>query len=167
VTVMFAYGSNLCVAQMALRCPAARPLGRMVLRDWRLVFRGVADIVPEHGAVCHGGVWRISPACEYELDRYEGVSRGLYRREYIPIKPTALGEVDMLVYLMNSTGVFPPSKDYLSVIREGYRDFGMKRAARAVLAEAVRAAWADKAPSHIERQRYRRDGRPGLAEGGV
>jgi gamma-glutamylcyclotransferase (GGCT)/AIG2-like uncharacterized protein YtfP len=164
MTLMFAYGSNLNLEQMEHRCPDAQAIGRLKLDGWRLVFRGVADVIREDGAVCYGGVWRITPRCERALDVYEGISSGMYRKEYIPIKPTPEGEREMLVYVMNSTGIMPPSAYYLDVIREGYRDFGMPRAARAALNRALAESWDDKSPSHIERQRYRRNGRPRLAQ---
>lgn len=161
--LMFAYGSNLNVDQMARRCPAAEPIGRLKLQDWRLVFRGVADVIPEPGAVCYGGVWRITPACEEALDRYEGVDSGLYTREWIPIKPGKHGETAMLVYCMTSTGIMPPSAGYLQCIKDGYRDFAMPPAAWGLLKDAVRTSHDDKAPTHLERQRRMRTGRPAFA----
>lgn len=163
MTLMFAYGSNLNLSQMAKRCPAAVPIGRLKLNGWKLVFRGVADVIREDGATCWGGVWRITPRCEQALDVYEGVRSGMYRREWIPVKKTPQGETEMLVYVMNSTGIMPPSQYYLDVIRDGYHDFRMPRAARMALNRAVQESFDDKAPSHIERQRYRRNGRPRLA----
>lgn len=162
-SLMFAYGSNLNVEQMARRCPDAEPLGRLRLKGWQLVFRGVADVIREDGAICYGGVWRITPRCEVALDAYEGIGSGMYRKEYIRIKPTKLGETEMLVYVMNSTGIMPPSRYYLNVIKQGYRDHSMPKGAFNLLDEAVRDSWDDKAPSHIERQRTRRTGRPQLA----
>jgi hypothetical protein len=165
MTVMFAYGSNLNLAQMARRCPAAVPLGRWRLADWRLVFRGVADCIPEPGAVCYGGVWRITPRCEHALDAYEGIGSGMYAKTYIPIKRTPQGETELLIYTMNSTGIMPPSESYYDVIKRGYRDFRMPRAAHKLLREALEESWDDKAPTFRERQRYRRNGRPTLAGG--
>lgn len=162
-TLYYAFGSNLHKGQMARRCPAAVSLGRLKLPGWRLVFRGVADCIPEEGAYCWGGVWRITPACEEALDDYEGVQHGLYRKEYIPIKRTADGQTRMLIYCMNSNGIMPPSQGYLDVIQEGYFDHKMPKAAHAALDQAVRDSWDDKAPSWIERQRYRRKGCPALA----
>ena len=43
------YGSNLNRTQMQERCPDANIVTTKVLKGWRLCFRGVADIVPEHG----------------------------------------------------------------------------------------------------------------------
>lgn len=159
----YAYGSNLDVQQMAHRCPNAKPLGRFRLKGWRLVFRGVADCIEEPGAVCYGGIWRITPHCEYALDIYEGVSGGLYRKHYIPVKETDHGETEMLIYTMSSTGIMPPSQSYLGTIRRGYRDFAMPRAAYRILDEAVCTSWDDKAPTHAERRRRRRNGNQPLA----
>ena len=48
---IFAYGSNLDVLQMQSRCPESTPVGSAYFPNWKLVFRGVADIVPEEGAM--------------------------------------------------------------------------------------------------------------------
>ena len=154
----FAYGSNLNKANMRRRCPRALPVGRFMLDDARLVFRGVADCIYEPGATCPGALWRITEECEHALDCYEGWPR-LYRKEYVPVTKFG-GETTIMLYVMNSTGIMPPSQGYLDTIRQGYRDFGMKQAP---LDAAVKASWDDKAPSHVERQRHRRKGRPVLA----
>ena len=35
-----AYGSNLNLKQMAMRCPTAKVVGRAMLKDYQLTFRG-------------------------------------------------------------------------------------------------------------------------------
>ncbi len=35
-----AYGSNLNLAQMAVRCPSAKIYARGILNNWELIFRG-------------------------------------------------------------------------------------------------------------------------------
>jgi hypothetical protein len=136
----FAYGSNLNIKQMKSRCPAAQPLRRFKVADARLVFRSFADCVHEPGAVCHGGVWRITPQCEAALDIYEELVSGLYRKERIELSEPIEGEGELMLYLMNSTGIMPPSLSYLDVIRQGYRDFELPIAA---LDDAVRRASQD------------------------
>ena len=164
MTLMFAYGSNLNLAEMAKRCPDAVPLGHIRLDGWKLVFRGVADVIREDGAVCYGGVWRITPECERTLDVYEGVGSGVYRKEYIPSKPTPLGETEILVYTMTSTGIMPPSKCYYEVIKEGYRNFCMPTEAFADLERALCESHDNKALTHVERRRRMRTGHPAFAE---
>lgn len=156
----FAYGSNLNKAHMRVRCPGARSLGRFKLKDHKLVFRGVADCIKSPGDVIPGAVWLITPECEESLDRYEGIAGGHYRKEYLTVKSGIDGEDTMMYYAMNSTGIYPPSAGYLETILQGYRDHKLKSAP---LREAVDASWDDKHPSHLERQRYKRNGRPRLA----
>lgn len=158
----FAYGSNLNLQQMSHRCPGADPLGPIMLKGWRLVFRGVADVVPDPKASCPGGIWRITEDDERRLDTYEGVAGGLYRKEYIPIKAFE-GADCVLVYVMNSTGIYPPSEGYLQGIEDGYRDFHMGRGAWTKLNAALRDSWDDKKPTDKERRRFQRVGQPRLA----
>jgi hypothetical protein len=161
MTLYFAYGSNLNKRQMKIRCPAAKPICAFLLHDARLVFRGVADVIYEEGSVCPGAIWKITPACEEELDRYEGIRHGSYRKVYFDLEKPIRGEKTVMVYVMNSEGIMPPPGHYLDGIREGYRDFRLNQKP---LNDAVEASHDKKNPSHIERQRHRRNGRPALAE---
>lgn len=161
-TLYLAYGSNLNVEQMAHRCPGATPVRNLMLKNWRLVFRGVADVEPYTGGTVPCGVWRITEDDERRLDTYEGVRGGLYRKVYLPIK-TFEGQTCILMYVMNSDGIFPPSTGYLEGIEEGYKHFRMDSKARRLLDQAVQDAWDDKRPSDRERARYSRTGFPKLA----
>lgn len=67
-----AYGSNLSVEQMAVRCPDAKVAGMAVLKDWKLAFKVHATIEPCGGRVVPVLVWEISGKDEKNLDRYEG-----------------------------------------------------------------------------------------------
>ena len=161
MTLYFAYGSNMNKAQMRVRCPGARPIGAYHLNDALLVFRGVANVIPDKGSRVYGAIWKITPECEVALDRYEGVSHGMYRKVYVDLAKPIGGEVEMMLYVMNSEGIMPPSQGYLAGIREGYRDFGLSTKP---LDAAVEASYKYNNPSHIERNRHRRNGRPQLAE---
>jgi gamma-glutamylcyclotransferase (GGCT)/AIG2-like uncharacterized protein YtfP len=163
MSLYFAYGSNLSKVQMHCRCPDAVPVGSLTLEDWKLVFRAVADVAASPGDTVHGAVWKLSPSDEATLDQFEGIAKGTYRKVYIPIEPFDFAgdhHEDMLVYVMNSNGIMPPTISYLRTIRDGYRDFALPMAA---LDDAVERSHDDKAPSHIERQRRMRAGRPPLA----
>lgn len=159
MTLYFAYGSNLNIEQMKRRCPNAKPLGSYVLSDSRLVFRGVADCIFEEGAECQGAVYQLTPECEKALDGYEGIEAGTYRKEHIPLTEPFEGEQELLVYVMNSDGIFPPSQRYLDLIIKGYKDFELPLEE---LRKAVRHSWKNKKPSWRERRRDRRDGHPKL-----
>lgn len=119
MTIYLAYGSNLNKAQMAMRCPDATPLQVIMLPDYRLVFKGVADIIPAKGWKVPVAMWRITEKCEKALDRYEGYPT-LYRKEFFENKET--GDVYM-AYVMNNHGLAMPSLHYVKAIAQGYEDF--------------------------------------------
>jgi gamma-glutamylcyclotransferase (GGCT)/AIG2-like uncharacterized protein YtfP len=129
-----AYGSNMNLEQMALRCPTARVIGTSQLTGHRLLFRGghtnaVATVEPCKGKAVPVLVWEIAPADEDALDRYEGFPF-LYRKENVKIKldgePTTV-----MVYIMNvemPAGRYrplgKPNPYYYTTILEGYKDAG-------------------------------------------
>ena len=98
-----AYGSNLSVEQMALRCPDATIIGTGRIRDYKLVFRFHADIEKSKGSYVPVLVWKISKADEKRLDIYEGVSSGYYHQEKVKVlmDKTPMDKTPMNQALMN------------------------------------------------------------------
>ena len=78
----FAYGSNLWLEQMAVRCPASTYIGRAVLPDyhWQINERGFANITSCSGSTVHGLVYELGGGDEARLDRCEGVGSGAYTK---------------------------------------------------------------------------------------
>ncbi|MBI2388661.1 MAG: gamma-glutamylcyclotransferase [Deltaproteobacteria bacterium] len=77
----FAYGSNLDRAQMRERCPDATPVGRAVLRGYRIAFAGasrrwdgagVATLLPARARTVSGVLYALSEESLAVLDRFEG-----------------------------------------------------------------------------------------------
>ena len=107
----FAYGSNMNLGQMRFRCPDAEVVGNVRLEDYRLAFRGrapgngVATVLPEKGSYVDGVLWKITEACEKNLDFYEGFPN-FYGKETIQVKDQAGTAREVFVYTMNS-----PHKD--------------------------------------------------------
>ena len=112
-----AYGSNLNLSQMAFRCPDAKQLGSLYIPNWKLVFRGVADIEQSRNSDDRlpVGLWEITKQCEQALDLYEGYPN-LYDKINI---------MGMMTYTMNRNNISPPSRAYFHSILEGYKDFGL------------------------------------------
>jgi hypothetical protein len=155
----WAYGSNLNVRQMRVRCPRAEKFERLYMADGALVFRGVADVEGREGSTVAGGLWKITADCERALDTYEGVGAGFYVKRYVTLR--VAGEVqECLFYKMRERGIFPPSEMYLASIAEGYEDFGLDVD---LLKAAVEQSWSDKDKTPDMRRRYRRKGQPSLA----
>jgi hypothetical protein len=152
-----AYGSNLSKAQMRRRCPNARPLGKFMLARARLVFRCVADLeyAPNEKTPC--GLWMLNRDDERVLDLYEGLPGGIYfKTEEIELEYAGRRRKS-LIYLMNCSGVYPPSQQYADTIRRGYRDFGLDER---YLDNAITRSFAEKSPDDfiIERRARQRSG---------
>ena len=129
-----AYGSNLNIRQMMLRCPTARVIGTSELKDYRLKFKGsktgsYLTVEPEAGCTVPVAAWEVSKLDELALDRYEGYPDFYYKKELtLPIKGIKTGKVrtrKVFVYIMHeerSLGI--PSTFYMRTCAEGYRSFG-------------------------------------------
>ena len=124
-----AYGSNLSVEQMAVRCPDAKIAGMAALKDWKLVFKVHADIEPCEGRVVPVLVWEISRDDERNLDLYEGFP-SYYVKKDMEITVTDFDgncprKVTAMVYIMNGRhGLRRPMRGYYEVLKEGYERFG-------------------------------------------
>ena len=128
-----AYGSNLSVDQMALRCPEAKIVGKAALKDWRLCFKVHADIEPRKGCEVPVLIWEISQEDEKHLDLYEGYPR-YYIKKDIEAEMTDLDgknprNVKAMAYVMTEGhGLRIPMRAYYEVLDEGYRRFGFDTA---------------------------------------
>lgn len=129
-----AYGSNLNVRQMRFRCPTALVVGRGVIKDYRLLFKGsktgsFLTIEKAKGYEVPVAVWKVDEACEESLDRYEGYPSFYYKKEieidFKSIKKGLPHHSKAFVYIMHEErelGI--PSRSYVEVCLEGYRTFG-------------------------------------------
>jgi len=97
----FAYGSNLYPPQMQARCPGAQALTRGMLENWQLILtkRGTANIISKPGALVHGGLWKFQPHHVAIMDRWEGVSSGVYRKAWLPVRTADGGLKTALTYV--------------------------------------------------------------------
>jgi phage replication-related protein YjqB (UPF0714/DUF867 family) len=121
----FAYGSNLCVRQMAQRCPTAtnpRP-ALLANHDWLINVRGVATVEPFHGSQVHGVVWQLTDHDLRVLDSAEGVPVR-YRRDRLTVH-TDDGPSDAWVYIDHRVDPGPPRPGYLERIIDGAVHHGL------------------------------------------
>ncbi|WP_322859444.1 poly-gamma-glutamate hydrolase family protein [Mycobacterium europaeum] len=121
----FAYGSNLCVKQMALRCPDAADPRPAVLsdHDWLINQRGVATVEPCAGNQVYGVVWQISDGDLATLDSAEGVPVR-YRRDRLTVH-TDGGPAPAWVYIDHRVTPGPPRPGYLPKIIDGAVQHGL------------------------------------------
>ena len=128
-----AYGSNLNVRQMALRCPTAKPVGTAVIEDYELLFKGsktgsYLTIEPKAGAEVPVAVWSVELADEERLDVYEGFPAFYYKTEFdLPVNYFSGKKVvrKAFVYIMHEERPLGlPSGSYVRTCLEGYSNFG-------------------------------------------
>jgi len=121
----FAYGSNLCVDQMAQRCPGARDPLQAVLadHDWLINERGVATVQPFAGNTVHGVLWRVDDHDLAMLDSAEGVPVR-YRRERLTVQ-TVTGAALAWVYIDHRVEPGQPRPGYLERVIDGAVHHGL------------------------------------------
>lgn len=121
----FAYGSNLCVQQMARRCPGATdPQPAMLAdHDWLINERGVATVEPFTGSRVHGVLWWLTDQDLATLDSAEGVPVR-YRRDRLTVQ-TDTGSSPAWVYVDHRVEPGPPRPGYLERIIDGARHHGL------------------------------------------
>lgn len=129
-----AYGSNLNIEQMRSRCPSATVAGVSAIPDYQLLFKGsqtgaYLTIEPHKGGCVPVAVWKVTPADERSLDRYEGCPRFYYKTEMdLPVFHVdggSVASVSAFVYIMQEDrlpGI--PMQYYVDTCLAGYRAFG-------------------------------------------
>ena len=128
-----AYGSNLNVRQMKLRCPTARVVGTAEIKNYELLFKGsqtgsYLTIEPKKGGIVPVAVWEVQEQDVRLLDRYEGWPRFYYKKDmeirYKGIRTGRHRTVTAFVYIMHEDReIGIPSNRYISTCIEGYNDF--------------------------------------------
>tara|TARA_B100000945_G_C20404497_1_gene609248 strand:+ start:738 stop:1163 length:426 start_codon:yes stop_codon:yes gene_type:complete len=123
----FAFGSNLHHKQMRKRCSDSKYIGCYRLKGYKLVFRnfyfggGVADVQKKKNSHVLGAIYKISKKDEKKLDVYED-----YPKTYVKKYFTLFGKKVMFYYMPKKTKCVPPSKRYINIIIQGYKDCGYR-----------------------------------------
>jgi gamma-glutamylcyclotransferase len=129
----FAYASNLSKEQMRERCPTARPVSAATLHHYRLVFSGwsrqrrggVATIQPFRGEKVAGAVYELAEEDMKRLDRYQDCPAS-YSRINVKVNNDFGELIEAVTYIRaRRAEEAPPSKEYLALIQQGYRDWGI------------------------------------------
>src|SRR5574344_261705 len=91
-----AYGSNLNIRQMRMRCPSARIIGTSKIQDYALLFKSsrtgsYLTIEPKDGNSVPVAIWSVTKEDEDAIDRDEGFPPFYYKKEMeLPIKDQLL-----------------------------------------------------------------------------
>lgn len=133
----FAYGSNLSPAWIKDRCPSSKFLGVAVLKDYEIKFLypstswppgGAADIVAKEGSETWGVLYTMNESDLGELDKYEDVEKGGYRRIELELE-TTLGPEKAFVYEVVSKleKELAPERGYAELVLNGALAHGLPR----------------------------------------
>jgi len=143
-TLYFAYGSNMHEPQFKERCPSSFFLCRATLPEHRFVIttRGYASVVPNAGVTAHGVLCAITEMDEWELDRREGVTENIYRRERLPVVTEFGHAIPALLYIDHVKEPGVPKDGYLEKILSGAKSHHLPPS---YIAEIK--GWAKKRPS--------------------
>ena len=126
----FAYASNLNRKQMTERCPDARPLFKATLPNYKLIFAdwsrqlkgGKATIIHFRGDKVPGAVYEVTDLCLNRLDKHEPG----YNRIRVNVFDEDGEQTEAITYIKGGQPKEDkPSQEYLSLIQQGYRDWGI------------------------------------------
>lgn len=129
----FAYASNLSHKQMLEHCPGSEPKFKARLPNYKLIFTGwsrkwrggVATIRRFGGEQVIGGVYEISGRDLRTLDEHEGYPT-VYDRVNVLVMPEDGDPVEAVTYIKREQSEeTPPSQEYLTIIQQGYKDWGI------------------------------------------
>jgi len=129
----FAYGSGLNRKQMAERCPECQPGFTASLPNYKLIFTGwlrqwrggVASIKPSRGDKVLGAIYEVSDRDLVRLDKHEGYP-DVYNRLKVTVYRDTGEPVEAITYIKaRQPEETKPSPEYLAVIQQGYRDWGL------------------------------------------
>ena len=129
----FAYASNLNRKQMRERCPDSKPLIRAIVPNYRLIFAGwsrkwrggIATIKPSRDEKVFGAVYEISERCLRVLDGFEGYPTVYDHLNVLVIKEDGEALQTVTFVKREQAEETQPSPEYITVIRQGYRDWGI------------------------------------------
>ena len=131
----FAYASNLSKKQMRERAAESKPMFIATLPNYRLAFAGwsrqwwggYATIVLSRGDKVLGAIYEVSEKDLRRLDGYEDCPRS-YSRINVTVFDEDGNAVEAVTYIRaGRLDETQPSKEYLAVIQQGYRDWGLFR----------------------------------------
>lgn len=127
----FAYAANLNRKLMSERCPGHQARFCATLPNYKLIFAGysrfwkggVASIKPFRGERVAGAIYDISEIEFNKLDKFEDFPN-TYNKINITVWTDTEEPVEAVTYIKkDQTPENKPSAAYLTIIRQGYKDW--------------------------------------------
>lgn len=122
----FAYASNLSKEYMSSRCPDAIPVKKAFLKNYKLVFNELADIIQNDSHEVLGALYVISKQELVQLDKLEGYP-DLYTRIVVEIVDEKGNKYDAFAYSMIDKKLEAPPEHYYNILLKGYEDWDLSK----------------------------------------
>lgn len=122
----FAYASNLSKEYMESRCPDATPIKKVVLKNYKLTFNQLADIIQNEDEAVLGALYVISKQDLEELDKLEGYP-DLYDRIIVEVEDDKGNKYDAFAYTMVEKSLELPPNHYYEILVKGYEDWDLPK----------------------------------------
>ena len=122
----FAYASNLSKEYMLSRCPESKAIKKVILRNYKLVFNELADIIPQENELVLGAIYVVSKQELEQLDKLEGYP-DLYERKIVEVEDEKGNRYDAIVYTMVEKDLKLPPNHYYEILLKGYEDWGIPK----------------------------------------
>lgn len=124
VALYAAYGSNMDPAQMLARCPHSPQRGTGWLEGWRLTFGGedigwdgaLTTVVEDAAQRVFVVLYDVPEVDEKELDSWDGVTLGFYRKLKVRVQTTADGDALAWLYVLDAYEGGLPSARHMSIL---------------------------------------------------
>ena len=119
---------------MSTRCPDSKPKIGAALPNYKLIFAGysreraggTASIKPFKGQRVNGAIYEISDKDLLKLDKYEG-HPSIYDRIKVTAWTDTGDPIEAFTYIKKEQSPeTKPSREYLSLIMQGYRDWDIE-----------------------------------------
>jgi gamma-glutamylcyclotransferase len=134
--LIFAFGSNMNLAQMKKRCPNSDLASFMAeARGWKLCFPrysgnregGVGSIERQEGSSVWGVVFSVNEYDLPRLDNHEGVPKGRYSRGTLKVHKQNGEAVETEAYfaVRQREQDFTPHRKYIDLYVQGAKHFGL------------------------------------------
>lgn len=120
-----AYGSDLDPSRMVEKCPHSPMRDTGWLQGWRLTFGGedlgwdgaLVTLVEDPFEQVFVAIYDVTPEDEAQLDEWEGVQLGLYRKTRVRVS-TMTGDLLVWLYVLDAYEGGLPSASYLGLLAE-------------------------------------------------
>lgn len=109
---------------MSSRCHDSIPIKKVALKNYKLVFNQLADIVEEEGELVLGALYVISKDELIQLDKLEGYP-DLYTRIEVEVEDEKGKLYDAIVYTMVDKDIEEPPEHYYNILIQGYKDWDL------------------------------------------